>query len=99
MYYIPQNYKNSSKLLGGMFETRNAVEAGFLCAIVAFLDYLILGIFSPGTYVQIAVYMLTTIPLFIVALVGIDGDSLTQRLMMMRKFWIRKRVMRYKRFR
>ena len=99
MYYIPQNYKNSGKLMGGMFETRNFIEGCLICGIIAFLDYLIMSIFSPGLYVQIAVYMLTIIPIFIISIIGIDGDSLTQRLLLMRKYLIRKRVMKYKRFR
>lgn len=34
VYAIPANYTDSGKLLGGMVETRNAVEAVLLVALV-----------------------------------------------------------------
>ena len=34
IYTIPPNYTDSGKLLGGMLETRNTVEAGILLALI-----------------------------------------------------------------
>ena len=36
VYAIPANYTNSGRLLGGMVETRNAVEAVFLVVLVGY---------------------------------------------------------------
>ena len=36
VYVIPANYTDSGKLLGGMVETRNAVEAGALVLLVGY---------------------------------------------------------------
>ena len=34
IYTIPPNYTDSGKLMGGMLETRNTVEAGILLVLV-----------------------------------------------------------------
>lgn len=36
IYTIPPNYTDSGKLMGGMLETRNTVEAGFLLVLVGY---------------------------------------------------------------
>ena len=36
IYTIPPNYTDSGKLMGGMLETRNTVEAGILLTLVGY---------------------------------------------------------------
>ena len=36
IYTIPPNYTDSGKLLGGMLETRNTIEAGLLLALIGY---------------------------------------------------------------
>ena len=36
VYTIPPNYTDSGKLLGGMLETRNTIEAVFLLLLVGY---------------------------------------------------------------
>lgn len=36
IYTIPPNYTDSGKLMGGMLETRNTVEAGILLVLVGY---------------------------------------------------------------
>ena len=77
VYAIPANYTDSGKLLGGMVETRNAVEAVALVILVGYPE--LMWIPMPTT-IRIVVMTVTLIPLAVVAFMGIDGDSLLQYL-------------------
>lgn len=60
IYAIPANYTDSGKILGGMLETRNAIEALFLLAAVG---YPILFLIPMTATVRIVVATVTLIPL------------------------------------
>lgn len=75
VYAIPANYTDSGKLFGGMVETRNAIETVFLVVLVGYPE--LMWIPMPAT-IRIVVLTVTLLPLAVVSLMGIDGDSLLQ---------------------
>lgn len=94
VYAIPANYTDSGKLLGGMVETRNAVEAVVLVALAGCAE--LAWIPMPST-IRIVVMTVTLIPLAVAAFMGIDGDSLLQYLGHILSFWRRRRVLHFRR--
>ena len=72
-YVIPPNFIEGGTLLGGMFKTRNVIEAGILALLVGFP---IIGLGLSLT-VRIIILCLTALPLVLVALIGISGMSLS----------------------
>ena len=68
-YLIPPNFIEGGTLMGGMFRTRNVIEAGVLGAAVG-LPVLNLG-FSLTT--RIIILCLTALPLVLLALIGVGG--------------------------
>lgn len=77
VFAIPANYTDSGKILGGMLEPRNAVEALVLIVLVGYPELMLIPM--PST-IRIVVMTVTLIPLGVVAMMGIDGDSLFQYL-------------------
>ena len=75
VYAIPANYTDSGKLLGGMLETRNAVETGILVALVGYPELVWMPV--SGT-MRIVIMTVTLLPMAVVSLMGIDNDSLLQ---------------------
>ncbi len=94
VYVIPANYTDSGKLLGGMVETRNAIEAILLVILVGYPE--LMWIPMPTT-IRIVVMTVTLIPLAVVAVMGIDGDSLLQYVGHMLTFWFNRRKLHYRR--
>lgn len=82
VYVIPPNFIEGGKLFGGMFKMRNAIEAGILaggCALLVFkLPLSLTG--------KIIVLCLTSLPLAIFGLLGVDGESLSQYIVSVIKF-------------
>ena len=72
IYTIPPNFIEGGTLLGGLFKTRNVIEAGVLALLVG------VPIFSLGISLttRIILLCLTALPLALVALIGINGKSL-----------------------
>ena len=76
VYFIPQNFIDTGSLFGGSIRLRNAVEAAVLAAGTGIpLMYLPL----PFNWRLILVIVIS-LPLAIFAIVGIEGDSLTEFL-------------------
>ena len=71
VFAIPANYTDSGKILGGMLEPRNAVEALVLIVLVGYPELMLIPM--PST-IRIVVMTVTLIPLGVVAMMGIDGD-------------------------
>ena len=94
VYAIPANYTDSGKLLGGMVETRNAVEAVFLIILVGYPELMWIPM---STTLRIVVMTVTLIPLGVLAVMGIDGDSLLQYLGHMLSFWKNRRKLHFRR--
>ena len=94
VYAIPANYTDSGKLLGGMVETRNAVEAIALVILVGYPE--LMWIPMPTT-IRIVVMTVTLIPLGVLAVMGIDGDSLLQYLGHIFFYWKNRRKLHFRR--
>lgn len=94
IYTIPPNYTDSGKLLGGLLEVRNTVEAGVLLALVGYPELMWLHL--PVT-AKVTVMTVTLLPLAIFALMGLGGDSLLQYAAHIVLYWIRRRTLHYRR--
>ena len=94
IYTIPPNYTDSGKLMGGMLETRNTVEAGILLVLVGYPEVKWLPV---DLTTKIVIMTVTLIPLGVFALMGIGGDSLLQYVTHMIRFWHRRRKRHFKR--
>ena len=68
-YLIPPNFIEGGTLLGGMFRTRNVIEAGVLGTVVG-LPVLNLGF---SLTARIIILCLTALPLVLLALIGVGG--------------------------
>ena len=92
-YVIPANYTDSGKWLGGLLSFRNAVETVILLAGLGYVE----GALIPmnGT-VRIIVMVLTMLPLGLITMMGIDGDSLFEYIGHIFKFLRRKRKLHFK---
>ena len=88
VYFIPQNFIDTGSLFGGSIRLRNAVEAAVLAAGTGIpLMYLPL----PFNWRLILVIVIS-LPLAIFAVVGIEGDSLTEFLTHWFRFVRRRRI-------
>lgn len=88
VYFIPQNFIDTGSLFGGSVRLRNAVEASALAAGTGIpLMYLPL----PFNWRLILVIVIS-LPLAIFAVVGIEGDSLTEFLAHWFRFLRRRRI-------
>ena len=94
VYTIPSNYTDSGKLLGGMLETRNTIEAVLLLLLVGYPE--LMWMHLPAT-AKVVVMTLTLLPLGVFALMGIGGDSLLQFATHIVLFWMRSRQLHYRR--
>lgn len=94
IYAIPANYTDAGKLFGGLLETRNAVETLFLILLVGYPE---LMLFEMPGMVRIVVMTVTLLPLAVLSMMGIDGDSLFQYLYYMARFLIRRRKLHCRR--
>ena len=75
VYAIPANYTDSGKLLGGMIDTRNAIETVILVLALGYPELILIPM--PGT-IRIVVMTVTLLPLAVVSAMGVDGGSLFQ---------------------
>ena len=94
IYAIPANYTDSGKILGGMLEPRNAVEAVILLILTG---YPILFVIPMSGTIRIVVATVTLLPLGVLAMMGIDGDSLFQYLGHMFSYLKNRRKLHYRR--
>jgi len=94
VYTIPANYTDSGRLLGGMLEVRNTIEAVFLVLLIGYPELMWLP-FSP--IVKMILMTITLLPLGVIALIGVSGDSLMQYFFNMCMFWIRRRKLHFRR--
>lgn len=93
-YAIPANYTDSGKILGGMLALRNVIEAVVLLVCLGFVE---MKLIPMQETVRIIVMVITLLPLGLVALMGIDGDSLFQYMGHIGKFLRRRRRLHFNR--
>ena len=94
VYAIPANYTDSGKLFGGMLEVRNTVET---CGLLLLLGYPQLMWMGGSFMVKIIIMTVTLLPVGILGLMGIGGDSLIQFATHMIMFWKRRRKLHLRR--
>lgn len=94
IYAIPANYTDSGKLFGGMLETRNTVEAVFLVLLVGYPELMWMQV---PWMIKIVIMTVTILPLGILALMGIGGDTLFEYIMYMGLHFFRRRKLHYRR--
>ena len=74
VYFIPPNFLTSGRLFGGMIRVRNAIEA---CVLVLLTGFPIIKLPISLT-AKIILLCLIPLPLGVFAVVGFEGDSLTE---------------------
>lgn len=94
IYAIPANYTDSGKIMGGMLEVRNAVETGFLVALVGYPELMLIPM---PIKIRIVVMTLTLLPLGVLSMMGIDGDSLFQYASHMIRYVANRRKLHFRR--
>lgn len=93
-YAIPANYTDSGKLLGGMLEVRNTIEAIIIVGLIGYQEVAWLHI---DTTIKIVIMVVTLIPIGVLALMGLGGDSLFQYAGHIIKFWGARRKLHFRR--
>ena len=88
VYRIPENFVDTGTVMGGMFKLRNVIEAGVIAAVF------ILPLFKVNLSLtaKIIIACLTALPLGLLALIGINGESLSTFILGFFKFLQNKRV-------
>ncbi len=94
IYVIPANYTDSGRLLGGMLETRNTIEAIIMVSSLGYAEFSWLPV---RPIVLITVMTVTIIPLAVIALMGVGGNSLGQYLCHIIRFALKRRKLHYRR--
>lgn len=93
IYAIPANYTDSGKILGGMLSLRNVFEAFILVLVFGFIE---LKLIPMQDTVRIVIMVVTLLPIALVALMGIDGESLFQYIGHVFKFVRHRRRLHFK---
>lgn len=94
IYAIPANYTDSGKLFGGLLEIRNTVEAVLLVLLVGYPELMWMQV--PWT-IKIVIMTVTILPLGIIALMGIGGDTLFEYIAYIIMHFFRRRRLHYRR--
>ena len=89
-YVIPPNFIDTGTIFGGMFKLRNAIEAGLLAAASG-LPFLRL---QASLTTKIILLCLTALPLGLIALIGVSGESLSSFIMNFFRFVRNRRVVK-----
>ncbi len=87
-YYIPPNFIDTGTVWGGMFKLRNVIEAGGLVGVI------VLPLFQVNLSLKIKIILacITALPLGLLALIGVNGESLTTFIRGFIKFLSNKRI-------
>ena len=94
IYAIPANYTDSGKIFGGMLELRNTIEAALIVIIIGYPELMLIPM---ATTLRIVVMTVTLIPAAVIALMGIDGNSLFQYVGHMIRYFINRRNLHFRR--
>lgn len=87
-YYIPPNFIEGGTVMGGLFKLRNVIEAGILAFVVG-MPIFMLGLDMSSKAV---ILCFTVLPLVLLALIGISGESLSSYIFGWFNFMINRRV-------
>ena len=89
IYIIPPNFIETGTFFGGMFRARNVIEAGILAFAIGPPVFLFLPF---GLTARLIALCLTALPVALVALIGISGESLSQFLVTFLKYLRNRRI-------
>ena len=89
IYVIPPNFIEGGTLFGGLFKTRNAIEAGVIGILVG------VPVFSLpfSLTAKIIILCLTALPLVLLALIGVAGGSLSTFILLFLSYLRNRRVL------
>ena len=89
IYTIPPTFAEEGTLLSGRIKTRNAVETGVILLI------LVPVLLSLNTTVRVKMYigMIVLVPVMILSVIGVQGESLTSFLFQFVRYLNRRRVL------
>ena len=94
VFAIPANYTDSGKLMWGMLETRNTIETCLLLALAGYPEFMWMSI---PVMAKVVVMTVTLLPLGVIGLMGIGGDSLIQYAVRMARFLTSRRKLHLRR--
>lgn len=97
VYFIPDNYTDSGRILDGMLNLRNAIEAGALAVVLYFIENGLLTALGLASSTIIIVMLVTIVPIAGMALFGMNGDCFSVFLKSIFRFLKNKRKMRFRR--
>lgn len=88
IYYIPPNFIEGGTILDGLFKLRNVIESGILVFITGMPVFMLeLDITS-----KVLILCFTALPIAIIGLVGISGESLFSYTAAFIRFIIKRRI-------
>ena len=93
-YAKPANYTDSGKLFGGMLSPRNAIETLILLVVFGYIELFLIPM---PAIAKVIVSVVTLIPLAMVSMMGIDGDSLFQYFGHISRYMSRNRKLHFRR--
>ncbi len=89
VYHIPPNFIEGGTVLGGLFKLRNVIEAGILAFFVGMPIFML----DIDVSVKIIILCMTALPLSLLALIGISGESLSSYIFGFFKFLTNRRIL------
>lgn len=88
-YIIPPNFIETGSFMGGLLKVRNTLEAGAIALLIGFpVFHLPLGLTT-----KIIICCLTVLPLSLLALIGIAGESISAFILNFFRFLCCRRVL------
>lgn len=87
-YTIPPNFMESGTLFGGAFKLRNALEAGTLVLAIGLPVFRL----PVSLTMRIILLCLTALPLGLIALIGVSGESLSSFIFSFFRFLKKRRI-------
>jgi len=90
VYFIPPNYVDSSGVFGGMFRLRNAIEAGAVGGLSAWILFGVTA--GMDLTMRIIILLVGVLPLMFFAAVGVMGLSITEFLYFCFRYVFKRRI-------
>ena len=89
VYYIPPNFIDGGTVMGGLFKLRNTVEAGILALATGIPIFML----NFEVAAKMIVLCFTSLPLALLALIGVYGESLSSYIFGVLKFFFKRRIL------
>lgn len=92
VHQIPANYTDSGKMLGGLVSPRNLIEAILIAVTIGSIE---VALIPMTLMIRVIVMVITILPIVVVALIGLDGESLFQYIGHMLRYIFRRRKLHF----